>query len=350
MSLAKIAETARDREVDLIIIAGDLFDAPIRNSDADSMPKLLDACGALLDAAPVVSVQGTPSHDAPGCYSPIMRMDKHKGLWLNIDARHAGHVIELDRDEMFWVGGGCESPIAIITGLPEPSRGWLSARGEAQGRAETERGRGRVGCGRSSRASGRRRTGGRSRIIHVQHGEVRGATLASGQVLPPGGIAVGTEDLDLTGADYIALGHIHKAQQMSSTWSSGLRPRGTPEDRLCSGSAYPVELGRARPENADAPWTWTTTAADGCHVEKPSTVPYGHPARIKLEIEGSDVDDAFEQTKNLPDVRGCGCMTHGCHSRVTADFIRVPGDATLEKRVERRYGDALSEESPTACG
>ena len=30
-------------------------------------------------------------------------------------------------------------------------------------------------------------TGGRSRIMHVQHGEVRGATLASGQVLPPGG-------------------------------------------------------------------------------------------------------------------------------------------------------------------
>ena len=35
-SLAKIAEVAREREVDLIIVAGDLFDAPIRNSDADS--------------------------------------------------------------------------------------------------------------------------------------------------------------------------------------------------------------------------------------------------------------------------------------------------------------------------
>ena len=83
MSLAKIAEVAREREVDLIIVAGDLFDAPIRNSDADSMPKLLDACGALLDAAPVVSVQGTPSHDAPGCYEPIVRMGG-TGRWLHI--------------------------------------------------------------------------------------------------------------------------------------------------------------------------------------------------------------------------------------------------------------------------
>ena len=71
-SLAKIAEVGRERDVDLIVIAGDLFDAPIRNSDADSMPALLDACGALLDVAPVVSVQGTPSHDAPGCYAPIV--------------------------------------------------------------------------------------------------------------------------------------------------------------------------------------------------------------------------------------------------------------------------------------
>ena len=91
MSLAKIAEVAREREVDLIIVAGDLFDAPIRNSDADSMPKLLDACGALLDAAPVVSVQGTPSHDAPGSYEPIVRMaDGMPADWLHIDATPAG--------------------------------------------------------------------------------------------------------------------------------------------------------------------------------------------------------------------------------------------------------------------
>ena len=89
MSLAKIAEVAREREVDLIIIAGDLFDAPIRNSDADSMPKLLDACGALLDAAPVVSVQGTPSHDAPGCYEPIARLEGERHYWLHIAAAEA---------------------------------------------------------------------------------------------------------------------------------------------------------------------------------------------------------------------------------------------------------------------
>ena len=85
MSLAKIAETAREREVDLIVDRG----RPVRRADPQlatptRMPRLLDACGALLDAAPVVSVQGTPSHDAPGCYEPIRLMGGRK--WLHIDA------------------------------------------------------------------------------------------------------------------------------------------------------------------------------------------------------------------------------------------------------------------------
>ena len=139
-SLAKIAEVAREREVDLIIIAGDLFDAPIRNSDADSMPKLLDACGALLDAAPVVSVQGTPSHDAPGCYEPIMRLEGERHYWHHIDARSAGEACGLFANGVSPVSlrpaEARKGQKCIITGLPEPSRGWLSARGDAQGRGD----------------------------------------------------------------------------------------------------------------------------------------------------------------------------------------------------------------------
>ena len=75
---------------------------------------------------------------------------------------------------------------AIITGLPEPSRGWLSAAVNAQGRAET--GEAVVDGLRSILAGIGAATHGRTvPHIHVQHGEVRGATLASGQVLPPGG-------------------------------------------------------------------------------------------------------------------------------------------------------------------
>ena len=81
MSLAKIAEVAREREVDLDHHRG----RPVRRADQEqrmrtAMPRLLGCVwGELLDAAPVVSVQGTPSHDAPGCYEPIERIGDGSG-------------------------------------------------------------------------------------------------------------------------------------------------------------------------------------------------------------------------------------------------------------------------------
>ena len=107
--------------------------------------------------------------------------------------------------------------------------------------------------------------------IHVQHGEVRGATLASGQVLPPGGIAVGTEDLALTGADYIALGHIH-ARRRSGATLDGRRA-------LCRSA--PTRWTGASATRRRSPW-WTFPPS----ITLPGyeEVPYGHPARIKLEL------------------------------------------------------------------
>ena len=103
---------------------------------------------------------------------------------------------------------------AIITGLPEPGRGWLNRAACVDMAAVNETVVDRL---RAILAGIGAATHGRTvPHIHVQHGEVRGATLASGQVLPPGGIAVGTEDLALTGADYVALGHIHAAQALNS--------------------------------------------------------------------------------------------------------------------------------------
>ena len=130
-----------------------------------------------------------------------------------------------------------------------------------------------MGCGRSSRGSGRRRHGRTVPHIHVQHGEVRGATLASGQVLPPGGIAVGTEDLALTGADYVALGHIHKGAELPPTNRAHVdHVRGSAPTRSTWG-----ELDRKQFHVVDL------SSENG--FENIGTVPYGHPARIKLELD-----------------------------------------------------------------
>ncbi len=51
--------------------------------------------------------------------------------------------------------------------------------------------------------------------IMMYHGNVSGAEMTNGQVLIGGDIMLTARDLEESGADYIALGHIHKTQQMS---------------------------------------------------------------------------------------------------------------------------------------
>lgn len=282
-ALGVIADTAQRERIDLIIIAGDLFDSPIRNSSADSMPALLDACAALLAAAPVVSVQGTPSHDAPGCYDPIVRMGiiHHLHDWLHIDAANAAQVHVLANGFFFPPSSCSMTPTAqaMITGLPEPSRGWLGTK-DATGKLQEVL----AGIG----AATHERT---VPHIHVQHGEVRGATLPSGQVLPPGGIAVGTDDLALTGADYIALGHIHTSQYLTRRAGEGVRQ----PEVVYAGSAYPTDWGEADEKSFIV--ANITDASGHIHLRN---VPYGHPQRQKVRSVVIDPARAVEWIDTMP--------------------------------------------------
>ena len=236
-SLRAVRDTVADQAVELVVLAGDLFDRPVRSADADGMPDLLAVVAEILEEAPVVAVYGTPSHDAPGAYAPLVRMGaRHR--FVAIGPAEAGVPYVLDQIGSFypfepWALNEGPGGRAIITGLPEPTRRWLLAGdAEAIGRAEATEAVATklrqllagIGAQCSTRAT--------VPHIHVQHGEVAGATTAAGQTLPPGGIAVRADDLALTGADYIALGHIHAYQRVA--------------DRVpawYAGSAYPVDWG-----------------------------------------------------------------------------------------------------------
>jgi len=53
--------------------------------------------------------------------------------------------------------------------------------------------------------------------VLVGHPLITGSTLSSGETAPDKGITLSVGDLETSGADYIALGHIHKAQAFSPT-------------------------------------------------------------------------------------------------------------------------------------
>lgn len=55
--------------VDFIAIVGDFFDAPIFATRKGGVEEAKKIVSSWLEVCPVVAIEGTPSHDAPGCYS-----------------------------------------------------------------------------------------------------------------------------------------------------------------------------------------------------------------------------------------------------------------------------------------
>ena len=63
-----VKDAAIKNNVDFIAVPGDFFDAPIFASDKGGMQIAQKIMKSWTDVAPVVAIEGTPSHDAIGCY------------------------------------------------------------------------------------------------------------------------------------------------------------------------------------------------------------------------------------------------------------------------------------------
>ena len=283
-SLATIRDTLEesqlsDQPIKLVVLAGDLFDRPTLTADRHRLGDLLDAIRDILQFAPVFAVEGTPSHEPPGSYAPLERMDAVCNFKI-ATARTAGLTCGLYEEDhgagpMPWLhdldGGDEADPLLYVTGLPEPTRRWVMGDAGSQVDAtitvqEAVRNL-MLGCGahvrhlRASVAYGDPET---IPHVHVQHGEVRGVTVESGQTLPPGGIAMDPEWFALTDADYVALGHIHLHQQASPiAWYAG--------------SAWPVNWG----ERDQKAFSVVTVERDRPSV-RIERIPYPHRPRMKL--------------------------------------------------------------------
>ncbi len=208
----------RARAVDLVLLGGDLFEAPPSQAEEDRAAEWLLE---LSDIAPVVGVMG--NHDLGGPTVPRRR--------LAVDQlSEPTHSITIaDRPCVITVGR------AAVACLPWPRGGHLlSAVGEA-GREQRYQA-GISGMRDILQGLGAQLAEYDGPRILLSHCHVRGVRLGA-HVPERVDFELGVEDLALAGADFVGLGHIHKHQ----SWSWSLDGREMPV--VYPGSPYRCSFG-----------------------------------------------------------------------------------------------------------
>lgn len=264
---------AHSDDVDLNIIAGDLHDSPVQNTGAAQFPELARRLARIAKKATIVTVYGSPGHDTDGS------LDIYEQISDRITVLRMGKVYfyKKERWDKAVVNEDPAGADALLFGLPEPQKKHLLA-------ADSE-----VTLDQAVRAVLLGYAAIRAKYpeipaILVYHGQVHGAKMANGEPCE-GGVSI--DDLALVGADYIAMGDIHKPQRVGI--SRGLHA-------YYAGAMHPtkdwneagIEFGFNQvtieddKERTDEGWK------KGIVIDH---IPFPHPVLVKIETKvGSDID------------------------------------------------------------
>jgi exonuclease SbcD len=211
-------------EVDAILIGGDVFEKRPTPRDVEA------ACvwiRRLAGVAPVVVVYG--NHDVERSLAPLGMLDTA----YPVSVLDVPGVVQVESDET--------EPL-IVACLPWPRRGALmAAAGHALSASESATIcadlLGDVVRGLGAQAE-EIRGEGKNGVVLLAHAMVRGSRLSTGQPLIGAELEVGVEDLCLSGADFIALAHIHR----QNDWTHGNTPVVYP------GAPYRTSYGETEPK------------------------------------------------------------------------------------------------------
>lgn len=248
--------------VDFNIFAGDLWDYPVQNTGASQFPEYVSRMARIAAKAPIVMVQGTPTHDSDGSLDIFEQASKHitvlkmgKGYFVNeyrgVYECNPGHKIE-DGDK------------AIIFGLPEPQKKHLLA---ADSSVTMEQAVRTILLGYASI----RAKYPELPCILVYHGQVKGAKNPNGEPVE-GGVSI--DDLALVGADYIAMGDIHKPQRVGVSrglhayYPGAMHPTGDWKD-----AGYQFGFNQVTIENKNEIQRYPEI----------NRIPFPHPELVKIE-------------------------------------------------------------------
>jgi exonuclease SbcC len=270
-SLKCVEDYVKSNPVDMIGIAGDLFDSATLNSENARLSEFIDAIKRLGDSAPTAMVYGTPSHDVDGsleifkavnCKYGITILEPGQAYFLH---KEQGIIRE---DEIYLYDALGQA--AIIFGIPEPRKKYLLADTSA-GKGETEEAIRAAMHRVCFLLAAKRREYPDIPCVLLYHGDVAGSTLQNDQTVERGtGIAITIDDLADIGADYACLGHIHKPQKV------GKLPA------YYAGSIYPKDFGETHQAGFNvAELTQAGSSGFNADVER---IDFPHPQNMKIKV------------------------------------------------------------------
>ena len=227
---------------DLHVIAGDYWDHRQMLSSSSAVHPALAAMRAMANISPVAIVLGNSMHDAPGSLEifrgldsrfPIVLAERPATVVLCRDEKGGTVFRECPEDDLR--SGELGELLALVHLFPYPNKSfWLSGKPAVSIDEAT--------CSIQSGIESvlmrfaALQYGFSGPKVFVGHCLVSGAQTSSGQLLSGQQIAIGKSDLALAGADYYALGHIHRSQEIAPCmWYSG--------------STYHVNFGETEPKS-----------------------------------------------------------------------------------------------------
>lgn len=201
-ALSFIAADAAARQVDLVLIGGDMAGhaSPHRATPAERLV-LADFLQACAHTSPVVVVRG--NHDVADDLE----------IYARLSAPHPIHVVNYPT--ALDVGG------ARVYCLPYPSKAWAMATGAVSGTITEQKDgvetnlRVLLGSWRLDAEECRARGIPTVGLFHLNVG---GSVVGGGEVLIGREVELSPHDLDELGFDVGCLSHIHKAQEMADGW------------------------------------------------------------------------------------------------------------------------------------
>jgi len=280
-SLRSLAEQIKKSPVDIVCIAGDTWDASMLNTEASGFNRFTDAIRNIADLAPIVMIYGTPSHDTDGSLEIFQKITCKYGITI-LEPGQAYFLVSggnIFYEEKAHRACNKNELKALIFGIPEPRKKYLLAN-NSTGKDETEETI-RAAMHKLCFLLGAKRKDYLDiPCVLLYHGDIAGSTLQNDQTIERGtGISITVDELSDTGADYIALGHIHKPQQVGNI------------PAYYAGSIYPKNFGE-------------THKAGFNMVEFISGNPYGFPVKVdRVDFphpQNMKIETSFEDWRENP--------------------------------------------------